>query len=90
MLNNDVQRKKLYLLIDTFGPANNKIGTLIHVVSCKNIAVERCFVKYVKYRLGNVRTLLFTLDGCIRTLPSSGVQQTTPPLLTRLELVRIG
>lgn len=36
------------VLIDTFDP-NNKIGTLIHVVSCKNMAVERCFIKYVTY-----------------------------------------
>lgn len=45
---------KKNILVDIIGPANNKIGTLIHVVSCKYMAVERCFVKYVKYRLGNL------------------------------------
>lgn len=37
------------ILINIFGPVNNKIGILIQVVSCKYIAVERFFVKYVKY-----------------------------------------
>lgn len=76
----------MHVLIDTFGAVNNKIDALTHVVSCKYIAVESCFVKYVINGLGYSLTLSFTLDGCIVTLPSSGVHALVPFFVTLLNI----
>ena len=75
-----------YILMDIFGAANNKIGAVTHVVSCKYIAVDNCFVKYVIYGLVYSLTLSFTLDGCIATQPSSGVHANVPFLVTFLNI----
>lgn len=76
---------KSHILIVIFGAANNKIGAVTHVVSCKYIAVDNCFVKYVINGLGNFLTLSFTLDGCTVTLPSSGVHASVPFFVTLLK-----
>lgn len=54
-------------------------------MSCKYIAVDNCFVKYVINGLGNFLTLSFTLDGCTETLPSSGVHASVPFFVTLLK-----